>query len=74
MPKLTRARALLNQRAPRCELEVDGGVDLTTGPIAAAAGADVLVAGTCVFAHRGRPAAGVHALHEAVKRGLAAAV
>lgn len=72
MPKLTRARALLNQRAPRCELEVDGGMDLTTGPIAGAAGADV--AGTCVFAHRGRPAAGVHALHEAVKRGLAAAV
>ena len=30
MPKLTRARALLDQRAPRCELEVDGGVDLTT--------------------------------------------
>ena len=26
MPKLTRARALLDQRAPRCELEVDGGV------------------------------------------------
>jgi len=74
MPKLSRARALLNRRAPRCELEVDGGVDLTTGPIAAAAGADVLVAGTCVFAHPGGPAAGVQALREAVKRGFAASI
>ena len=55
MPKLSRARSRIQQRAPRCELEVDGGVDLTTGPIAAAAGADVLVAGTCVFAHPGGP-------------------
>jgi ribulose-phosphate 3-epimerase len=74
MPKLTRARTLLNERAPRCELEVDGGVDLTTGPIAVAAGADVLVAGTCVFAHPGGPAAGVKALREALKRGPAASV
>jgi len=72
MPKLRRARALIQQRSPRCELEVDGGVDLTTGPIAAAAGADVLVAGTCVFAHPGGPAAGIQALREALKRGLSA--
>ena len=72
LPKLTRARALIQQRAPRCELEVDGGVDVTTGPLAAAAGADVLVAGTCVFAHPGGPAEGVRALREAVRRGLTA--
>jgi len=72
MPKLTRARALLQQRALRCELEVDGGVDLRTGPIAAAAGADVLVAGTCVFAHPGGPGAGVQALREALKHGTPA--
>ena len=72
LPKLTRARALIQQRAPRCELEVDGGVDLTTGPLAAAAGADVLVAGTCVFAPPGGPAEGVRALREAVRRGLTA--
>ena len=74
MPKLARARALLNQRAPRCELEVDGGVDLVTGPIAVAAGADVLVAGTCVFGHPGGPGAGVQALREALKRGVTSAV
>ncbi len=69
LPKLTRARALLAQRAPGCELEVDGGVDLTTGPLSVAAGADVLVAGTCVFDHPGGPGAGVRALREAVARG-----
>jgi ribulose-phosphate 3-epimerase len=74
LPKLTRARSLIQQRRPGCELEVDGGVDLTTGPLAAAAGADVLVAGTCVFAHPGGPGAGVRALREAVQRGPTAAI
>jgi len=66
-----RARALLHARAPNCELEVDGGIDETTGPLAFAAGADVLVAGTCVFAHPGGPGAGVRALAEACARGPA---
>jgi ribulose-phosphate 3-epimerase len=64
LPKLQRARALLRARSPTCELEVDGGVDLATGPLAVDAGADVLVAGTCVFAHAGGPGAGVRALRE----------
>ncbi len=74
LSKLQRARALLQERAPGCELEVDGGVDATTGPLAVAAGADVLVAGTCIFAHAGGPAAGVRALHAACARWPAAAL
>lgn len=74
LSKLQRARALLRERAPACELEVDGGVDETTGPLAVAAGADVLVAGTCIFAHAGGPAAGVKALREACARGVSAAL
>ncbi len=69
LSKLQRARSLLRERAPSCELEVDGGVDAATGPLAIAAGADVLVAGTCVFAHPGGPGAGVRALREACSRG-----
>ena len=38
-------------------LEVDGGVDAVTGPDCAAAGADVLVAGSAVFAARDPQAA-----------------
>ncbi len=74
LSKLQRARSLLRERAPGCELEVDGGVDATTGPLAIAAGADVLVAGTCVFAHPGGPGAGVRALREVCSRGPSAAL
>ena len=74
LPKLARARSLIQQRSLHCELEVDGGVDLTTGPLAAAAGADVLVAGTCVFAHPGGPGAGVQALREALRQGPASKI
>jgi ribulose-phosphate 3-epimerase len=31
------------------DIEVDGGIDLTTAPIASSAGANVLVAGSAIF-------------------------
>ena len=34
---------------PACDLEVDGGIDAKTAPIAVKAGANVLVAGSAVF-------------------------
>ena len=34
---------------PACDLEVDGGIDATTAPLAVEAGANVLVAGSSVF-------------------------
>lgn len=74
LSKLQRARALLRDRAPACELEVDGGVDATTGPLAVEAGADVLVAGTCVFAHPGGPGAGVRALRAACAQAATSAL
>ena len=33
------------------DLEVDGGIDTTTAPVAAAAGANVFVAGSAIFGH-----------------------
>jgi ribulose-phosphate 3-epimerase len=62
LDKIARARALLDARNPRCELEVDGGVDAATIGPAYAAGARVFVAGTAVFAHPQGPAMGVRAL------------
>jgi len=44
--RIGRARALLGERVA---IEVDGGVDLQTGPRCAAAGAGVFVAGSAVF-------------------------
>ena len=42
-------RTLIDRYNPACELEVDGGVNQKTAPLAAAAGANVLVAGSAVY-------------------------
>lgn len=71
--KIRRLAALLAERHPACELEVDGGIDVTTAPLAAAAGATVLVAGTAVFRAPGGIAAGLAALAQAARGGAATA-
>ncbi|MFM9940092.1 MAG: ribulose-phosphate 3-epimerase [Hyphomicrobiaceae bacterium] len=45
--KVRQTRAMLAKRP--IHVEVDGGIDPTTAPLVAAAGADVLVAGSAVF-------------------------
>ena len=49
LPKIGQARQMIDRIKPGCGLEVDGGVDVTTAPLAVAAGADVLVAGSAIF-------------------------
>ena len=48
--RIRRLRGLIDQINPGCELEVDGGIDEKTAPIAVEAGANVLVIGTAIFA------------------------
>lgn len=67
LEKVRRARELLNRRNPECDLEVDGGIDVNTIASAAAAGANVFVAGTAVFAAQGGAASGIAALLEAAR-------
>jgi ribulose-phosphate 3-epimerase len=62
LPKIRALRGVLDRRHPGCEIEVDGGVDAETAPLAVAAGADALVAGTSVFAAPGGAAAGLRHL------------
>lgn len=50
--RIRRLRQLINEHDPRCELEVDGGVDMTTASVCVANGANVLVAGNAIFGHR----------------------
>jgi ribulose-phosphate 3-epimerase len=50
LAKVTEVRALLDERNPACEIEVDGGIGLPNLERAVQAGADVLVAGNSVFA------------------------
>lgn len=47
--KVTRARELVDARGLRLEIEVDGGINVDTAGKAAAAGADILVAGSAIF-------------------------
>ena len=57
LPKIRGIRALIDQYRPSCELEVDGGIDESTAPLVADAGANVLVAGSAVFGKPDRAAA-----------------
>ena len=49
MPKVQKLRQMLDAVNPDCYLEVDGGVDLVTGEICKANGANVLVAGSAFY-------------------------
>jgi ribulose-phosphate 3-epimerase len=57
LAKASEVRALLDERNPACEIELDGGIGLQNLERAALAGADVLVAGNSVFAAADPPAA-----------------
>ena len=49
LPKIRRVRQMIDQMKSGCDVEVDGGIDADTAPLAVAAGANVLVAGTAIF-------------------------
>ncbi len=59
LERIAELRAVIAAENTAVELEIDGGVDLTTAGPALAAGADVLVAGTAIFGHAEGPAAAV---------------
>jgi ribulose-phosphate 3-epimerase len=68
--RIRRLRDLIERHNPRCELEVDGGVELTTAQAAVSAGANVLVVGTGIFGYNQGPAAAVQALRERIDDAL----
>lgn len=49
LQKVRRVRQMIEQTKFGCDVAVDGGIDLETAPLAIAAGANVLVAGTAIF-------------------------
>jgi len=49
LPKVARAVELKTKHRYGYEIHIDGGIDLETGPLAAQAGAEVLVAGSAIF-------------------------
>jgi ribulose-phosphate 3-epimerase len=64
--RIRQLRRLIDRHNPACELEVDGGIEMETAPVALEAGATVLVVGTGIFRAPEGPA-------EAVRRLLALA-
>jgi ribulose-phosphate 3-epimerase len=50
LSKIQRVRAMLDDIGSQAEVEVDGGINLETAPRVVQAGANVLVAGSAVFA------------------------
>jgi ribulose-phosphate 3-epimerase len=49
LPKIHQAKTEMDKLGRRVPVEIDGGINLETGEPAAAAGADILAAGTSVF-------------------------
>ena len=66
LPKIRRVRQMMDRIKPGCDLEVDGGIDAETAPLAVAAGANVLVAGTAIFGESDGVAAAMERLRAAV--------
>jgi len=49
LPKIRETRKIISEKGYAIDLEVDGGIGLSTAPQALAAGANVLIAGTAIF-------------------------
>jgi ribulose-phosphate 3-epimerase len=70
LAKIRRVRQMIEQIKPACELEVDGGIHQETAPLAAAAGANVLVAGTSIFGDSQGVAAAIKRLQTAANNAM----
>ena len=66
LPKIQRVRRMIEQMKLECDVEVDGGIDAETAPLAVTMGANILVAGTAVFGENEGVAAAVERLRAAI--------
>jgi ribulose-phosphate 3-epimerase len=68
LQKIRRVRQMIEQISSKCDVEVDGGIDAKTAPLAVTAGANVLVAGTAIFGESDGVAAAMNRLRAGVKQ------
>lgn len=68
LPKIRRVRQMIDEIKRDCDLEVDGGIDVTTAPLAVDAGANVLVAGSAIFGNREGVVAAMNELRVAAEK------
>ena len=64
--KIRQVRRMLDERGLAAELEVDGGIDSETAPLAVEAGATVLVVGQAVFSAHGGVRAAIAGLRQSI--------
>lgn len=69
LPKIRQICHMVQKMKPGCDVEVDGGIDAATAPLAVRAGANVLVAGSSIFAEAEGVAAAMERLRTAINQG-----
>lgn len=72
LEKVRDAKARRAEQGWSFAIEIDGGINVDTAPQAAAAGVDILVAGTAIFGHDD-PRAAARAIRDAAVRAVAGA-
>jgi ribulose-phosphate 3-epimerase len=68
LPKIRRVRQMMDQIKAGYDVEVDGGIDVTSAPLVVDAGANVLVAGSAIFSEREEVAAAMDRLRASIKQ------
>ena len=69
LPKIRRVRQMIDEIKRGCDLEVDGGIDAITAPLVVDAGANVLVAGSAIFADGDGVTAAMNRLRAVTNQG-----
>lgn len=64
--RLETVRSMRDELNPECIISVDGGINTATAPLAASAGADLLVVGSSVYNDRASVADNIAALRESL--------
>jgi ribulose-phosphate 3-epimerase len=49
LPKVSELKKMINDKKLKIDIEIDGGIDFETAPLAIKAGANILVSGTTIF-------------------------
>jgi ribulose-phosphate 3-epimerase len=70
LPKVRRVCEMIDRIKPGCDVEVDGGIDAITAPLAIESGASVLVAGSAIFGDRDGVAAAMKRLRAAIDKAI----
>ena len=73
LEKIGRIRTMLLERGLTTRIAVDGGIDQKTAPLAVAAGATVLVAGSAIYNRRGTVRENIAALRAIAQEGMSTA-